>query len=148
MKWHWGIGIVVAIISFMAFIMSLVIRMSTDTSYNHDLVTEDYYAKEMLYQNDIDAETNSNAEIGIKSYQSEKGWVIEFPRTWKVTAIKGKIEFYRPSNKNLDFSIPLDLKNKHKMEISNSKLIEGRWNIRLEFNYAGKNYLKKESVFF
>ena len=35
--------------------------MSTNKKYSHDLVTEDYYAKEMAYQNEIDAESNTHS---------------------------------------------------------------------------------------
>ena len=63
MKWNWGKGIVVGMISFMAFILYMVITMSTDKKYSHDLVTEEYYAKVMKYQTEIDAETYSRRMV-------------------------------------------------------------------------------------
>ena len=50
MKINWGTGIVLAFIGFIGFILYFVIRMSTDDSANHDLVTEEYYKKELSYQ--------------------------------------------------------------------------------------------------
>lgn len=148
MKWNWGLGLIVAIIGFMLFILSMVIKMSTDINYNHDLVAEDYYAKEMVYQNEIDAELNTITELDIKSYRLKNGWMVQFPKKWNPSAIKGQVEFYRPSNKKLDFSTPIVLNNTHQMKVNNPKLIEGRWNIRLSFVYNGKAYLKKQSIFF
>ena len=70
MKWNWGTGIVIGMLSFMSFILYLVITMSTDKNYSHDLVTDDYYAKEMVYQNEINAEIFEKAlylkEIKVK----------------------------------------------------------------------------------
>ena len=50
MKWNWGTGLVVAMALFIGFILYMVITMSTDKKFSFDLVTEEYYAKEMVYQ--------------------------------------------------------------------------------------------------
>ena len=50
MKLNWGTGIVIAIIAFMSFILYFVISMSTGNNYNHDLVSEEYYQKELKFQ--------------------------------------------------------------------------------------------------
>ena len=55
MKINWGTGIVLAFIGFITFILYFVFRMSTDDRANHDLVTEEYYKKELSYQQEIDA---------------------------------------------------------------------------------------------
>ena len=39
----------------MSFIIYFVVQMNT-SEHNHDLVTKDYYKKELEYQNDIDKE--------------------------------------------------------------------------------------------
>ncbi len=54
MKFNWGTGIVLAFIGFIGFIMYFIVSMHTDTKYDHDLVTEDYYKQELEFQNDID----------------------------------------------------------------------------------------------
>ena len=50
MKINWGTGLVIGMVLFIAFIMFMVITMMTDKKYSHDLVTEDYYQKEIVYQ--------------------------------------------------------------------------------------------------
>ena len=59
MKISWGTGLVLAIVSFITFIMFLVITMSTDKAYSYDLVTEEYYKTELEFQHQIDKETNA-----------------------------------------------------------------------------------------
>jgi hypothetical protein len=59
MKINWGTGIVIAIGLFMTFILVLVYKMTVDQKYNHDLVVEEYYKKELAFQEEIDAEKNA-----------------------------------------------------------------------------------------
>ena len=47
MKFNWGTGIVIAIISFISFILYFVITMTADKKYSHDLVTQKYYQQEL-----------------------------------------------------------------------------------------------------
>ena len=82
----------------------MVITMMSGDKYNHDLVTEEYYKKEINYQEEIDAEKNAqllSENIEVKT--SSKGVEIYFPKDLKFKEIKGIINFYRPSNKKIRF---------------------------------------------
>lgn len=146
MNWNWGKGLVVGMLCFMGFILYLVITMSTDKRYSHDLVTEEYYAKEMAYQNEIDNETNlktlSKPIIGKKT---ENGWLISFPKEINETNTKGIVFLYRPSNQKLDFEIPLVL-HKSNLLIPDKRLLDGRWNITIDWKTNNKSYLYKKAI--
>ena len=148
MKINWGTGIVIAIIGFISFIMYFVITMSTDNSYSHDLVTEKYYQQELNYQQEINAEKNlNNIEDKIKIKRIEKGLQIEFPDYFVSKKIEGKVFLYRPSNKQLDFEIPISLSNTYLL-VPEKRLVDGRWNIKILLKYKNKDYLfKKELVY-
>ena len=76
MKWNWGTGLTLGMICFIGFILYFVITMSTDKKYSHDLVTESYYAKEMMYQTEIDAETNTTLlSERLVSKKVANGWL-------------------------------------------------------------------------
>ena len=80
MKINWGTGIVLAFIGFISFILYFVVRMSTDDSANHDLVTEEYYKKELSYQQEIDAsKTATEMDANLKVEKTDKGLVVYFP---------------------------------------------------------------------
>ena len=146
MKWNWGTGIVFVMLGFMGFILYFVITMSTDEKYSHDLVTEDYYAKEMVYQNEIDAETNTyNLVEKIESKKVSDGWLITFPTEFDTSKIKGTLALYRPSNQQLDFEVPLNFTD-HEVRISDRNLIGGRWNITMEWTYQDKAFMYKEKI--
>lgn len=146
MKWNWGKGIVVGMISFMAFILYMVITMSTDKKYSHDLVTEEYYAKEMKYQTEIDAETNANLLEGeINGILTPEGWLLTFPASIDASSIKGTVSLYRPSNELLDFEMPLAITD-GKQLIPDHKLIAGRWNITITWSDGDQDYMYKKSI--
>jgi nitrogen fixation protein FixH len=146
MKINWGTGIVIGMVLFISFIMFLVINMLTDEKFDHDLVTEDYYKRELHYQDEINAETNAFAlEKNISDHRAQNGWIIEFPKNLELSKISGNINFYRPSNQKLDFNIPLNLKA-HQVLIHNDKLVSGRWNINIHWKYEGKPYLYKNEI--
>ena len=146
MKINWGTGIVIGMVIFISFILFLVVNMLTDDRFNHDLVTEEYYQRELHYQEEIDAETNAfSLEENIKDYRVKDGWVVEFPENLELSKISGDLNFYRPSNKKLDFSIPLDLK-KRKIHISEGQLVGGRWNINIYWKYENTELLYKKEI--
>ncbi|WP_394750922.1 FixH family protein [Spongiimicrobium salis] len=148
MKWNWGKGLVLGMVLFMGFILYFVITMSTDKTYKHDLVTEEYYAKEMRYQQEIDAETNvRNMQTQIISKRTEKGWLLRFPSTWETNKIQGKVFLYRPSNQRLDYDLPIVLSGSDLL-IPDKNLVDGRWNIILEWTYDGVSYLYKEEMIY
>lgn len=148
MKLNWGTGIVISIIAFMSFIMYFVITMSTKQGYNHDLVTEKYYQKELDFQQNIEATKNAKRlKNNLTVTKSKEGLTINFPKDFDYNKIKGKMFLYRPSNKQLDFEIPLSLSNTNLL-VPENRLLGGRWNITISWQYKGKNYLFKEELIY
>ena len=146
MRINWGTAIVLAFIAFIGFILFFVVRMSMDDRANHDLVTEEYYKAELGYQKEIDAEKNArNTAVQLKIEKTAKGLLIRFPEAIENQNIKGNVSLYRPSNKHLDFDLPLSLSNSHLL-IPDKRLLDGRWDIKISWESQGKAYLHKESL--
>ncbi|WP_370478308.1 FixH family protein [Tamlana flava] len=146
MKINWGTGIVIAFIGFISFIMYFIITMSVSDKYDHDLVTEDYYAEELKYQNDIDKLKNANdLETNISFEKTAEGLLINFPEDLEYKKITGKMFLYRPSNKQLDFETAISL-SKPYLLIPDNRLVDGRWNIKVDWKYQDKSYLYKETI--
>lgn len=146
MKFNWGTGIVLAFAAFIAFILYFVVLSTRDPASNHDLVTEDYYRKELLYQEDLDAAKNlEDIGGGVKATITGEGLQIEFPAQMAPEKIKGTVSLYRPSNKQLDFETPIQLSNKQLL-IPKSRLLDGRWDIRVYWTYEGKPYLYRSRM--
>jgi nitrogen fixation protein FixH len=146
MKVNWGTAIVLAFVGFIGFIMYFVISMATNDKYDHDLVVENYYQKELKFQTDIDKEENSkNLKTNVSWKKTQDGILVEFPKNLGIENIKGKVFLYRPSNKHLDFEIPISLSN-HNLLIPDNKLLDGRWNISIDWTYNNESYLFKDAI--
>lgn len=146
MKINWGTGVIVAFIGFISFIMYFIITMNTNSKYDHDLVSEDYYADELIYQGDINKLKRAKTLPKNVTYKkTEAGLIIVFPEHIDAKKITGKVFLYRPSNKQLDFDTTISLSNSNLL-IPDKRLVDGRWNIKVDWQYHGNSYLFKESI--
>ncbi len=147
MKINWGWSITLAIVSFMGFILFFVIRVQTDSTYDNELVAEDYYKQEIEFQESIDKKQNAaNLTEKLKISTNPEGIIIEFPKDLDVSKIKGKMSLYRPSNQKLDFEKTISLSTSHLL-IPKSDLVSGRWDISIDWTYENKSYLNQQTIY-
>ena len=146
-KIGWGTGIVLAFIFFIAFIMFFVVTMISNKKYDHDFVTQNYYEKELAFQNSKNAiEATNNSGMAVDIVASNQGVTLLFPE--KINddqAVVGMISFYRPSDQKRDFRIPLQIKDR-KMHIPVEVLALGRWNVEVEYSFNGENFLSSKNI--
>ena len=147
MKINWGTGIVIAFGLFMTFILYFVFRVQSDSKYDNDLVVEEYYKHDAHFGDEMTKVQNAQdlAQKPIVSIIGE-GISIVFPEPFISKNIKGKVFLYRPSNKKLDFEVPISLSNSTLL-IPKKSLVGGRWDINMEWEYSGKTYLTKETIY-
>ena len=146
MKFNWGTGIVLAFIGFISFIMYFVISMSTNKKIESDLVTENYYGQELEFENDLHKQRNAQAlKENITWKHIQEGLVFTFPTDMDPTKISGNVFLYRPSNKQLDFESSISL-SEHNLLIPDKSLLDGRWNIKIDWQYKGNSYLYKDEI--
>jgi len=147
MKINWGTGIVIAFALFMSFILYFVFKVQTDNQYDNEMVTEDYYKKEIRVQSDIENIKNANdLKVKLAITNETEGITVSFPKDLDYTKINGKVYLYRPSNQKLDFDTPISLSSSDLL-IPSKNLVGGRWDISVEWNYEGKNYLNKQELY-
>lgn len=97
---NWGYKILLVYIVFVAGILLMVIKSA---SQKVDLVTTDYYAKELKYQERIDANKNASNLSGPVNFKLEKGNLkIYLPKEFEGKNINGNIVLYCPSDENKD----------------------------------------------
>ena len=146
MKINWGTGIVLAFIGFISFILFFVVSMLMDDRTNHDLVREDYYQAEMGFQEELDAEINAqDKNAALKLVHGPEGLKLEFPQEMNPNSITGTVSFYRPSNKQLDFDLPIQLSD-HTLRIPEKRMVEGRWNIKIFWKHKEESYLFRDQI--
>jgi hypothetical protein len=147
MKINWGTGIVIAFALFISFILYFIIKVQLDSKYDNELVVEEYYKHDAKFGDELLRAQNANdlAQKPVITTTSE-GVSIVFPAVYIPKNIKGNVGFYRSSNKKFDFSIPISLSDSS-LNIPKSKLLGGRWEINMEWQYEGKQYLTKETIY-
>ena len=148
-KLNWGVGVVLAFVGFISFIMYFVISMSSNNKYSHDLVAKDYYKQELNYQKKINATKNGKKlKENIKVERVKEGMKIIFPKEFDTKLIKGKVFLYRPSNKQLDFEMLIAISDSSYLLMPDKRLLDGRWNIIVDWTYNEQSYLFKKEIFY
>ncbi|MGI9533124.1 FixH family protein [Lutimonas sp.] len=148
LKLSWSTGIIIAMISFMIFILSFVYKAVALDEYQHELVSEDYYKDELHYQEEIDKLNNAGIlSKDIKLKNTDQGIHIVFPEEINESSIKGSITFLRLSNEKLDFTEKIDL-TEYEQIIPAEKLVSGKWIVKIDWEDGKNNYLFKESWFY
>lgn len=147
MKINWGTGIVIAFALFMTFILYFVFEVQSNSKYNNDLVVEEYYKHDSHFQDEMARIQNAHdlQHKPLISYD-ENGVKIAFPATFESDKVKGNVLLYRPSNKKFDFDTQIALTNSSLL-IPQKKLIKGRWDVNMEWEYKGTKYLSKEVIY-
>ena len=148
MKINWGTAIVIAFGLFITFILYFVVKVQSDSKYDNDLVVEEYYKYDAKFGDEMERIQNAQ-DLASKPLITivDEGVTIVFPEAFIPKNIKGKVSLYRPSNKKLDFEIPISLSDVTTLLIPKKSLIGGRWEINMEWQYEGKAYLTKETIY-
>lgn len=101
---NWGHKIILVYVVFVAGMVFLAFKASQQ---NIELVTEDYYAKELVYQQKIDESKRAaslSAPVEIKFINHEL--TIHFPKDFATKKIVGKAVLYCPSDEKMDMNQP------------------------------------------
>lgn len=145
MKFNWGTGIFIVLTVFFLGIITFFIFIK---NLDINLVEDNYYDKELAYQEKIDRMSNTAAlPEKIKLIKSDKMLVIKFPENGTELPVTGNIHFYRPSNPDKDFKVDLSLTKTFHQAINVGDLDPGRWIIKIDWEMEGKGYYFEEALF-
>jgi hypothetical protein len=148
MRINWGTSIVIAFILFASFILYFIIKVETNSKYENELVVEEYYKHDAHFGDEMVKIQNAHDLVEKPSIiNTAEGITVHFPSALDINKIKGKVSFYRPSNKKLDFEVPISLSSPTLL-IPKLKLVGGLWDISLFWSYEGKEFISKEKIYF
>jgi hypothetical protein len=144
MKFNWGTGIFLVLT---VFILAIIFFYIYITNLDIKLVEDNYYEKELVYQERIDKIKNTSALSGKIRLLKEPGVIIlQFPHSDSIHSLSGSAWFYRPSDPDKDFTVPLQLNDSSSQVFDVSKLDKGKWMLKLEWEMGGKEYYYEEGV--
>lgn len=137
---NWGKGIIITMAAFMSFILFMVFTLMSKST---DLESEDYYKKEIEYEQEMNALKNAsqlkeNAKIDL----TEEYVVVVLPTKEQVSNVQ--IALFRPDNKKKDKL--LNENNSKTIMIAKNTLLKGRYNVAIKYEVNGKKILQKEEI--
>lgn len=143
-KWNWGSKILLAMILFMTL---LILLAFLSMNQNYDLVEKDYYPKALEYQNKIDKIQNSKAlDENVKVENMGNQIQFTFQQSFNSREIKGSIIFYRPSDKRMDVSFPIQTDTSGIQICNVTDLQKGKYIVKIDYEVDGKGFYQEETI--
>lgn len=142
MKFSWGIGIALSYVLFVVIIVSLVIFSSTK---DVNLVTDEYYADELKYQDQIEKVKRTGSLSDELAISTDINYIqIQFPPIFANSQINGEILFYRPSDRKKDFLVNIELNEDNKLVVRKSGIDKGLWKIKINWSAGDQEYYNEK----
>ena len=143
MNWGKGIAIVIAI-----YCMGILFLVYKTTNVEFELVSEDYYAKELAYQEQIDKMKNTSSFGKDVEIDVQIGSVVmKFPIEKATGPISGELLFFRPSDANLDRKLPLSLDSNGVMQVDTKEMLQGIYNLQIEWQVGDLEFYSEETIY-
>jgi len=144
MKINWGTGILIFILVFLATIISFVVFTTTQKI---NLVEEDYYPKELNFDEQIDKNTNTaGLDEKINFIILDSLILIDFPDFFDAKTVEGSILVYRPSDDNADLLYKIDLDTNGYQFIPTKTLLKGKYILKIDWTCEKVNYFQEKVI--
>ncbi len=142
MRISWGVKIAAVYIIFVLLVLATVIFSTTQ---DVNLVTEDYYQKEIEYQQQIDKLKRTNQLPEKISVKLDNGFLkIKMPEIFKDKMLSGDVILYRPSDNKKDFQMQLALNSNLEHTFSVEDFETGLWKLKLDWKSEGLEYFHEQ----
>jgi hypothetical protein len=144
LKLSWGYRIAILYIGFVALIGFMVILC---INQRIDLVSDDYYEKELVFQNKINETNNANnLDEKITHTISDNALEILFPSSLKGVALTGDVLFFRPSDAAKDFKCSLSVDANNIQKIDLTKLTKGMYKMQVSWKANNTSYFAEQVI--
>lgn len=136
----WGHGIVVALASFIIFILSMLFLFPNGQK-NSEMVTDQYYEEELQYQSVIDAKKRADQLEEKPVYsQNTNGITIKFPESIDNSNTEINFVLNRTDDQNLDIKKSVKLDAGNSFTIPAAVLKAGNYTLRLMWKKDKTDY--------
>ncbi len=144
-KWNWGKGILVFI---SGFVLLKVILVFIAVGQKVDMVTDNYYEKDLKYQEEITRQQNVlELDDKVSITFSNNNLTIILPGFETAREFNGSINFYRPSDSDLDRQSALSVDETGKQTFDLTSFQKGVWKIQLKWNYDKKEFSYQQMIY-
>lgn len=136
--WAWGIVGACAL-----FIGAMLVFVAFSFSQRVDLVSRDYYQREIEHQRQIDRVTRTGrlpGGIAWKLSQEDDQALFAFPRERVAEEVRGSIHLYRPADATLDRKWKIALDEEGHQRVPLASLEPGRWRVKIDWRLGEEEY--------
>jgi nitrogen fixation protein FixH len=144
MKLNWGYGIALFYATFVVVLLYFVVQ---STQQDNSLVSEQYYADDIHYQQHYDKLRNAQAlakDLEISRLAAQEAIYLQFPED--LGPVSGKVQFFCPSDSQADFSTPVKTDAGFSQTVSSKNLKRGLWRVKVDWTAGGKAYYREEAI--
>ncbi len=142
----WPYAIAIYFVVFISFITMFIIWA---VRQKMDLVRQDYYSDEMLFQQQIDTVNRTRAftrQIDVNYDDARRAITIRLPMEHALQALAGRIHLYRPSDAKLDRELKLAPNDNGTQQIDTTGLQPGLWKVRVQWTANGEEFYFDRAV--
>ena len=144
MKFNFGHGVIVVLSLFALMLGWFMVRAIANAE---ELVTENYYEKELLFQQDLDKLERAAAHgEAVRMEVKDQQLRITFPAALRGKAISATLEMMRPSDARADQRMELQATTEGALAIPVADWMRGRYRARLEWRVDGSEHLSEQHV--
>jgi hypothetical protein len=141
---NWGTKILIIYIAFVLGIVFMVFKSSTQ---NTDLVTTDYYAKELQYQQKIDeVKRTSDLSAQVECSLTDNSLIISFPKDFAGKKLDGEAVLYRPSDEKKDIKKNFSVTDEV-LQVTIPAGSKGLYELHLSWKDGGTTYYFEKKIF-
>lgn len=141
---NWGWRIVILYGGFVLLILFLVYKTTT---VKDDLVTPDYYAKELKFQEQVDKQKRTHELKEQLSWNVDgKKIAIQFPTEMLNKNVKAEILFYNASEAKRDFTVTCSPDSTGLCQVNSDKLQHGVYEMKIDWSAGGVSYYNEGTI--
>jgi hypothetical protein len=142
----WPLGIILTLVVFFAGTVGLIVMAC---SQRVDLVSPDYYERELKFQGEIDRVERTHrapSQASVAYDAAGQCITVSLPADQAGREINGRIELYRPSAAGLDRAVKLAPDSKGVQRLDAAGLAPGLWKVRVSWTVEQQDYFLDEKV--
>jgi hypothetical protein len=142
----WPLGIIVTFVLFITGTVGLIVMACSQRA---DLVSADYYEKELNFQGQIDRveRTRRAASQASVAYDVAGNCItISLPGNRAQLEVTGRIELYRPSASGMDRTVKLEPDANGVQRLDATGLAPGLWKVRVSWTVEHQDYFLDQKV--
>lgn len=141
---NFGVKIGILYLSFVGMILTLVFMCYRQKV---DLVSKDYYAQELKFQDKIDAINNEKKLTGSITHElNGKELILTADSLMDINGLEGTINFFRPSDSGKDVNLKMNFQNR-RQSLNTSALLHGVYKMQLSWSVNRIHYFKEDVIF-